>query len=501
MICSWWCVNKYAGNFAVGSCCLFILTEPLLDHRRVSWLLHNRPVPHPMRHGIQFPMDDTVFVLQMLATVVPFLLLVPVRIRTAWIVPVLLPVVYIFSTLPLPPHGVENGIINRLSAVFLLSTLGIVLMVAAARMEAASQEIFNYRYAQKQSVGDDMLEVKNSGMHTTAVQSDPPWMRQDASIQKRRASSSKTLGSLAYSDSESSFNISITPRQCKESSTAKSSTFEAAPDPGFAELWATQNDLAALQAELHATQKELVDLKAELCAAQYVNQLNIFAAKAIFKTHAEEMQRQHWLNTRAVVQSMTNSHRSSRAVSARRRSQSVPPSRQVQIESAQSGVSSQSGHGVPSTLSSMQPLRHVSSPSQPQSPCIRNEDPQFSHLPHVNKMRKAVSQSSSQSDLGACSSSSSGSPQRTSQGSMCLDGDWEIIMDDSLVETWLQRFSIRGTVVQDGVGQVLSLTRNKENQVCFEGGVLLLEGDVLHRLGNSGKIVSFRRCRRNASPS
>jgi len=72
--------KKSAIKLAVGICCLFILTEPLLDHHRVSWLLHQHPIQLPIRQGIQLPMDDTMFVLQMLVTAVLFLLLIPVRV-------------------------------------------------------------------------------------------------------------------------------------------------------------------------------------------------------------------------------------------------------------------------------------------------------------------------------------------------------------------------------------------------------------------------------------
>jgi len=46
--------------------------------------------------------------------------------------------------------------------------------------------------------------------------------------------------------------------------------------------------------------------------------------------------------------------------------------------------------------------------------------------------------------------------------------------------------------VQDGVGQVLPLTTNQKNQICFDGGAPVLERAVLHQIGKSGKRVSFR---------
>jgi len=503
MICSCLLVKKSGGKLAVGICCLFIFTEPLLDHYRVSWLLHTHPVQLPMRQGIQLPMDDAVFVLQMLVTVVPFLLLVPVRV-VAWIVPVMLPLVYISSTLPLPHHDVENGTINSLSVCLLLSILGVVLMGVAARMEASSHEIFNLRYAQTHMQSDSTLKAQKASIYP----------KRSRSHSSNRSSTSQK--SLAYINTEPSFisftSFIIPTHQDEESPKARSSTFQA--------LWccreelrATQDELAELKAELHATQNELVELKAELCATQYVSQLNIFSAKAIFQKHVAEMQRRHWLNTRAVVQSMTQSCSSSRNGSAGRRSQSLPLSKQVQIQSAQSCVTSQLDQGVPSASASshVQPLRGVSCTPLSESRHSANEGLQFSHPPHQCSVRNTVSQASSRSSLGACSSSSSGSPHSTSLGShkdsearacesMCLDGHWEIICDDPDVATWLQWFTVRGSVVQDGVGQVHPLTTNQRNQICFEGGALVLENGLLHRIGKSGKIVSFRRCHRNASP-
>jgi len=250
----------------------------------------------------------------------------------------------------------------------------------------------------------------------------------------------------------------------------------------------------------------------------------MFAAKAIFKTQAEEMQRQHWLNTRAVVQSMAHAHRGSRSRSTGRRSRSLPPSQHMRNESARSSTSSQSAQGRRSTPSQVQPVRGAASKSQSQPQHVRSEGPQFSHPPsqpsshppshppHEHNVQNVVSQASSSGNSGACSSRNGGLQQRTSQGplsdsedstsaSVCLDGDWEMVWDDPDVETWLKRFSIRGAVVEDGVGQVLRLTRNQQNRICLEGGVLVLEKDVLHRIGKSGKTICFRRCRQKASPS
>jgi len=70
-----------------------------------------------------------------------------------------------------------------------------------------------------------------------------------------------------------------------------------------------------------------------------------------------------------------------------------------------------------------------------------------------------------------------------------------MVCDDTEVELWLKRFSIRGAFVQDGEGRTVRLTRNRENQLCFEGGTLVLERrDALRRMGNSCTIISFRRC-------
>jgi len=278
-----------------------------------------------------------------------------------------------------------------------------------------------------------------------------------------------------------------------------------------AELCTEQKERFELKAELCASKAEVAELKAELCATQYGSQLTIFAAKAIFKTHAEEMQRKHWLNTRAVVQTMTTARSSPRAGSRGRRSQSLPPPQQVQNVNA-APRTSRPDQGNLTTSSGMQPVGAAESTSQSQPRHIQNEGPQFSHPSREHNIRNAVLPVSSRSNSEARSSSSrSDSPRVTSQGSrrdsqastcesVCLDGDWEMVCDDPEVETWLKRFSIRGATVHDGEGQTVCLTRNPENQICFEGGALVLDRDVLHRIGKSGKVVSFRRRSQHRNP-
>jgi len=176
----------------------------------------------------------------------------------------MIPLVYISSTLPLAHHGVENRITNSLSVGFLLSTLGVALMVVAARMEASSPEILDLRNVQKQRMAEERMEVKNTDKKTIADQSDSTLKGHNASIYQERSSSSRTQISLVYSDSDSE-----TPTL----PFVRMSTFQAASEPGSAELLATKNELAELQAELHGIQHELAELKAELCATQYVSQL------------------------------------------------------------------------------------------------------------------------------------------------------------------------------------------------------------------------------------
>lgn len=75
-----------------------------------------------------------------------------------------------------------------------------------------------------------------------------------------------------------------------------------------------------------------------------------------------------------------------------------------------------------------------------------------------------------------------------------FDGCWEVTNDHPDIEQWLRRLLIRGTAVVDGVGQLCTLTKNEDNQLCLEGGILLMEDGLLHRIGKSHRVLSFRKC-------
>jgi len=301
-----------------------------------------------------------------------------------------------------------------------------VIVAVAARMDALSHEIFIHRCAQKRKIADEKLEVKDSGMQTMDVQTGSLSTSFNGSLPKKRSSSRQV--SLAYSDSEVSFTTSFTSAlpPGEQSHLKRESTFYGAPEPDIliadanqhehavleAELHATQHELAELQAELRVSQIGLAELKAELCAIRYGSQLSIFAAKAIFKKHTEDMQRRHWLNTRALVQSMTHASSGSRAGSTSRRSRSrggstsrrsrsLPPSEQLRNVNAAS-TDSQPDPRCLSSASGMQPVG--------ESQHIQNECPQVS-LEELN-MRTSILLASGHGNSAACSSSSSsGSPQ------------------------------------------------------------------------------------------
>lgn len=73
------------------------------------------------------------------------------------------------------------------------------------------------------------------------------------------------------------------------------------------------------------------ELEAQLCTIQYMNQLNILSAKAICKAQEDNLKRQHWLNTRGIVDSMRRA--AAHSERRNRRSQSGPALQRVQRQS------------------------------------------------------------------------------------------------------------------------------------------------------------------------
>jgi len=65
----------------------------------------------------------------------------------------------------------------------------------------------------------------------------------------------------------------------------------------------SEDTFVSLEA-VHGSWDEIQELQVKLCAKQYISQLCIFAVKVIIKSHEAKLQRQHWLNTRAVVARM-----------------------------------------------------------------------------------------------------------------------------------------------------------------------------------------------------
>jgi len=222
------------------------------------------------------------------------------------------------------------------------------------------------------------------------------------------------------------------------------------------------------------------ELQAELCTIRYMNHLSILSAKVILKVHLDKIQNQHWLNTRAVVESMTRATADSKRRNGR--SQSAPTVQQFQRR--------QRSDSDPVFRKAQQGAMDSDSGAQPSS--------QSQHVRH------GVPQPSSMAEAGCRSQVDIRRRQQrintvppASSSNCCFDGDWEVIGDVAGIETWLRWFRIRGRCVLNGVGRVVLLTMDGNNRLCFEGGYLVLENDILHRFGKSGKVISFRRC--NAS--
>jgi len=262
MTCLACSVKRYGEKRALCIFCVFLLTEPLLDNHRSSWVLSVSPVELP---------DDATFVLQLLATAMSSQLLVPMRIRIAWIVSALPPLLYIFFTLPLAHHDAKSDMAHSLMVTLLLCFLCSIIIITVVHLEAALREKFISQYGKQQSTAKSLKDIQNEGIVTSLESHDVEVDKGTAS--NRVQSDIRYDSSLAYS------------QQSEDDMLNSECTF------------------VSLEA-VHGSWGEMQELQVKLCAKQYISQLCIFAVKVIIKSHTAKLQRQHWLNTRAVVARM-----------------------------------------------------------------------------------------------------------------------------------------------------------------------------------------------------
>jgi len=135
-------------NTEVASLMLFmvcIACSPMLSHQRACWAV-GEDVEQLWPQTEDAPQSDTIFILSMLAFVIAFLALVPVRITRGWVIPAITPVVYFCWTLWLPQPGLEGGFVNRLGVGLALALVCLVLLLGRAEVEFLCRFNFEKRH-------------------------------------------------------------------------------------------------------------------------------------------------------------------------------------------------------------------------------------------------------------------------------------------------------------------------------------------------------------------
>jgi len=108
MLASIWLVRRSSEIVSVLMFFVLVLCFPMLNHQRACWAAGEKPEPLGDWLGNDVPESDVLFIVLMLAVVIAFLVLIPVRVKYGWVIPALTPVVYLCWTLWLPESGPEG---------------------------------------------------------------------------------------------------------------------------------------------------------------------------------------------------------------------------------------------------------------------------------------------------------------------------------------------------------------------------------------------------------
>jgi len=429
LLCSSLLLRFRAEVSSVSLCATLILCLPLLDHGRMCWLLGEAQTEPVGWVGENSPLNETQLVLPMLTVVISFLALVSVRVQICWVVSTLVPLVYLGFTLPLPERHFEDSLINRVTIGCTLGIICSTLLAGKAQYEILFREQFSKAEAAAQAMLRERLHLNTEFTGHSAS-----WECQ------------QTKDMLCSSNSDST----------------------GSSDSLCLSLDCSTDDMGTMRSKMHDLTEELDQAKVELLACRYVSRIACTAVLKLAGSHIKDLQTQHWLRTRAVIECMDKAHRTAHCKRHRchhQRSLSLSESSlQLAKESLrQQGRRRQSASHQGTGLSGI-------------SECSLN----------------GGSSSSSSSDH-ACNNGSCIEGRGNGPNLHCFDGTWELVGEHPDVEDWLRRFEINGLCVTDGTGEGTQLTRTADHKLLLDGGVLQLDGERLCRIGKSGVKLEFQR--------
>jgi len=458
LLCSPWLLRFRAEVSSVSLCSTLILCFPLLSHGRMCWLTGKEQSELVAWVGKGSPDSETQFVLFMLTLAVSFLALVPVRVQICWVVPALVPLVYLGFTLPLPEVHLQDSFVNRVTIGCLLGIICSTLLVGKAQFEILFREQFSKADAAAKATSREKVHCLDTEfIGATMPQSDcdsgahlPSLLAQHSTSWTRQQPAEKLCSNAAEKScsSRSERTVSYDSLFCLSADSSSSSSCET----------------KALCSKIHDLTKELDQLKVELAACHYVNNIGSVAVAKLVDKHMKDIQKQHWLRTRTVIACMDKANKT---VQRKR-------------------------HRHTRSLSLSESSLRLAMESLQQRSRLRQSASNHEACSHE------IEEHSHDGNGGSCSgghgrNSGIGVIARTAGPSLhCFDGTWELIGENPDVANCFRRLDINGFCVIDGTGEVTTLVRTVDHKVLLDGGVLQLHGERLCRTGKSGTKLEFR---------
>jgi len=439
-------------NTEVASLMLFVVYItffPLLSHQRACWTLGEAVEElWPLKNDA--PESDMLFVLSMLAIVITFLVLVPVRVTRGWVIPTVTPIVYLCWTLWLPQPGLEGGFVNRLAVGFALVFVCFVLLLGRAEVELATRLNFEKKHiAEKLMIKEKVhrfnveflcspkprIPEEDDNAQTGNVVSNPSHPFRPEPTLQNHVNGCNVSGdnSLFYSVSSSSGTRNDA---CTTSIRLK--------------------QISDLGSKVRDLESETKSLQLQLLVCRHVAEVGGRALKAVSDTELRRTNERHWARTRALIASMEQSHNTMRST----RRDVHNHGRSITL----------SGTSMASLMSELEAMSNQHDKSfQGLGP---TSDSNKDMNPHIR------SQNTTGPTLEECDA---------------LDGTWELADEDDDVEEWLRRLVINGTTVIDGIGSRIQLKQSSDSRMLLEGGTVYVVDGVLHRIGKSKTELKFKR--------
>jgi len=424
----------------------------MLSHQRACWAV-GEDVEQLWPQTEDAPQSDTIFILSMLAFVIAFLALVPVRITRGWVIPAITPVVYFCWTLWLPQPGLEGGFVNRLGVGLALALVCLVLLLGRAEVEFLCRSNFEKRHIAEKLMIKEKVRSCNVEFRYSPKPGNP---EEDCAAQTGTA--------CPTSDIQCNAPETTLPNYVKGSyGSGDGSLFDSLSSSS-----GTNHDADAFESsssalmrvdETSTLESKIKDLELLLLVSRYMAEVGGKALTQIYNFELHETNKRHWARTRAVIKSMEQTRPN---VSRRSRSVTLSSSQMGFCMSEVEAVSDEDKEGLQGHANS-------SSSHSPLPKCKNNLSPFL-------RPENAAASGLKLQEFDA------------------FDGTWELENPSEDISQWLHRLVITGTNVIDGDGLRTQLKQSPDNGMFLEGGAVFVADGFLFRKGkHTNSIYKFKR--------